>query len=155
MPQTKGQIVLDAQHPRTEVLPILENNSSLGNLLLCRCSIDDGEAMHRSAPETYCIPSAQERDAVQPGEYVRLVFRLEVESRSIAERMWVQVTQREGGSYIGLLANTPECITRLRCGDLVRFKPRNVIKVAAADAFASQILRGTNVRVVESELHSA
>lgn len=155
MPQTKGQIVLDAERPRTQVHPILENNFSLGNLLLCRYSIDDGEAMHRSAPETYCIPSAQERAAVQPGDYVRLTFRLNVESFSIAERMWVQITQREGDSYIGRLANTPKDIRALQFGDLVRFKARNVIKIAAADASSSQVLGDANVRVVESEIHGA
>lgn len=155
MPQIKGQIVLDAEHPRTEVHPILKENFSLGNLLLCRYSIDDGEAVHRSAPETYFVPSAQERAAVQPGEYVRLTFRLEVESRSIAERMWVRITRRDGDSYIGRLANNPGSITFLRFGDLVRFKAKNVIKIAAADAGSSQVLSQANVRLVKSEMHGA
>nr|WP_255481799.1 MULTISPECIES: DUF2314 domain-containing protein [Ramlibacter] len=111
--------------------------------------------MQRSAPETYCTPSAQERSAVQAGEYVRLNFRMEVEYRSIAERMWVKIRQREGDSYIGRLANTPEFITTLRFGDLVRFKARNVIKIAAADAVTTQLLSGANVRVVEAEVHGA
>ena len=155
MPQTKGQIVLDAEQPRTEVHPILENNFSLGNLLLCRYSIGDGEEMHRTAPETFCIPSAQKRAAAQPGEYVRLGFRLEVESLSIGERMWVKITQREGDSYIGRLANAPEHITALQFGDLVRFKARNVLKIAAADACSSQVPSEANVRDVEPEVHGA
>ena len=153
MPQTQGQIVLDAEQPRTEVHPIFENSFSLGNLILCRYSIDDGEAMHRSAPETFWIPSAQERAALQPGEYVRLGFRLEVESLSIGERMWVQVTQREGDSYIGRLANAPERIIMLRFRDLVRFKARNVLKIAAADFASSEVLSDANVRDVEYEVH--
>jgi hypothetical protein len=148
------QIVLDAQQPRSEVHPILENNHSLGNLVLCRYSIVDGEAMHSSAPETFWIPGAKERAAVRPGEYAKIVFRLDVECETVAERMWVQVTQRQGPSYVGRIANTPRWITALRFGDLVRFEARNVIKIATADACTALVLNA-NVRDVEPGMHAA
>jgi len=39
--------------------------------------LDDGEALHEEAPETFYIPPREQRANLQPGQIVKLVFRIE------------------------------------------------------------------------------
>ena len=47
----------------------------------------DGEARHIAYPDTFHIPSMEERQKLEPGQYVKLGFQ-EGEN---TERAWVQV----------------------------------------------------------------
>jgi hypothetical protein len=74
--------------------------------------LDDGEVLHAEAPETFWIPDLDRRQALQPGGFAKLVFRMsvdvdEVESEVAVERMWVLVRGRVGDFYFGVLANDP------------------------------------------------
>lgn len=142
------KVVLDSQQVRTEVHRLIPNNRSIGNLVLCRYSIEDAEANYRIAPETFAVPSARERANVAVGEHAQLSFRLEVGTVRVVERMWVKVLHRQGETYIGRLSNEPGTITTLRLGDVMRFTPRNVIKITSATACANVVLGATNIRDV-------
>jgi uncharacterized protein YegJ (DUF2314 family) len=94
-----------------------------------RYTLDDGEEIHRDAPETFWIPEAAERNALRPGQIVKLIFRIELGDEVHVERMWVQVKGRDAQGYLGGLDNDPYCTTELRSGEAVHFEPRHVIQI--------------------------
>jgi hypothetical protein len=101
--------------------------------------LDDGEARHREAPETFWIPALEDRERLGPGDLVKLIFRIaidkEVEPVAV-ERMWVLVRERVGGAYLGLLDNDPSALAEndeLWSGVEIPFEPRHVIDIDPAD----------------------
>lgn len=101
--------------------------------------LEDGEALHRDAPETFWIPDAERRDALQPGDLVKLVFRIAVdndEEPEAVERMWVLVRGRVGEHYFGVLDNDPYAIEEndeFWSGIELPFTARHVIDIDPAD----------------------
>src|SRR3954468_16136294 len=89
--------------------------------------LDDVEARQREAPDSFFIPPAAKRHALQPGDEVKLIFRFPPTAQGIdGERMWVEVVDAAGGRYEGRLDNVPENIPSLRRGDPVAFGPEHV-----------------------------
>jgi hypothetical protein len=88
--------------------------------------LEDVEKTARENPETFFIPSAEERSSQRVGDSVRLHFWLKNPSAGEpqAERMWVTVTQEEGflRPYKGLLQDSPAFIEDLEPGAEVAFK---------------------------------
>ena len=102
--------------------------------------LDDGEALHREAPDTFYIPPSDARQSLSVGQNVKLVFRISVEDEGGArsqevERMWV-VVQRglTDGQYLGELNNDPYCTDGIQAGMPVVFEPRHVIQIYEAAA---------------------
>ncbi len=89
-------------------------------------NLEDVEKTARENPETFFIPSDEERKSQRVGDSVRLHFRLQNPSpgESRAERMWVTITQEQGflRPYKGVLENTPVFIEDLKQGVEVTFK---------------------------------
>ena len=100
---------------------------------MVRYSLDDGEELHREAPESFCIPDAGQRRALAPGQCVKLVFRIELEDDVHVERMWVIVRAGDAQGYRGILDNDPYCTPELRAGTPVLFEPRHVIDIHPDD----------------------
>ena len=92
-------------------------------------TLDNGEDLHREFPETFHLPSHVERDALLPGELVKLIFRISTKQELHVERMWVCVKSRTENSYVGLLDNDPYCTTELQSGATVNFGPEHVIQI--------------------------
>jgi hypothetical protein len=92
----------------------------------------DVEKTARENPETFFIPSAEERKSRRVGDSVRLHFRLKnpAAGEPQAERMWVTVTRERGflRPYKGLLQNSPAFIEDLEQGDEVTFKPCHIAR---------------------------
>ncbi|WP_374660654.1 hypothetical protein, partial [Phenylobacterium sp.] len=42
--------------------------------------LDDGEELHREAPSKFWIPSADERERLQPGDHAKLIFRISIDN---------------------------------------------------------------------------
>src|SRR5262249_39674966 len=84
----------------------------------------------RENPDTFFIPSAEERKSQRVGNSVRLHFRLKEPSAEEpqAERMWVTITQEQGflKPYKGALENAPVFIQDLKQGAEVTFKACNI-----------------------------
>ncbi|WP_326527383.1 DUF2185 domain-containing protein [Dokdonella sp.] len=89
----------------------------------------DGELRHAEAPRAFFIPTRSEREALQPGDYAKLLFELVTPGPDDpgAERMWVEVLGVTEDHYIGALTNTPRAITTISVGDRVDFGPEHVI----------------------------
>ena len=92
-------------------------------------ALDDGEALNREFPDTFWVPSRDERDNLLPGELVKLIFRISLESEQHVERMWVMVKERLENGYVGELDNDPYCTTELCAGARVEFRPEHVIQI--------------------------
>ncbi|MCT7376900.1 hypothetical protein [Chelativorans salis] len=102
-------------------------------------SLDDAEEANRKAPDTFWIPPLEEREALRPGDLVKLIFRISVdnEKKPVAiERMWVLVRGRVGDQYLGILDNDPYAIDEndeLWSGVELPFSARHVIDIDGGD----------------------
>lgn len=96
--------------------------------------LDDGEARHAAAPETFWIPDHVARRGLFPGAGAKLIFRFAAPGGDEVERMWVVVTRRigDGESYLGVLASAPcsdWATGRLETGFELPFEPRHVVDI--------------------------
>ena len=97
------------------------------------------EARHLAAPETFLIPSLQERESLKLGQGAKLVFEIESEDEEgtitqDCERMWVVVSEIVPPYFIGRLTNQPVGIEDdsafyLKEGVEVPFLPEHVIEI--------------------------
>ena len=97
--------------------------------------LDDGEALHSEAPDTFYIPPVEVRQSLSVGQIVKLVFRISLNDEDgtqtqEVERMWVIVQQGlVDGQYVGELNNDPYCTKEIQAGMAVVFEPRHVIQI--------------------------
>jgi hypothetical protein len=96
--------------------------------------LSDAEEIATAHPDTFWIPPLETRQQLQPGQQVKLIFRIatvdedDVDQIQV-ERMWVVVTGRLGELYRGELDNQPYCTDEMRPGMPVWFEARHVINV--------------------------
>lgn len=93
--------------------------------------LGNAEKEHAAHPRSFFVPSREERANRKPGDLVRLIFfmRKPPPGGPRAERMWVEVSARDGDSYVGLLTNRPTAITDLSGGDEIAFRSVNIIAI--------------------------
>ncbi|TYC89901.1 DUF2314 domain-containing protein [Novosphingobium sp. BW1] len=102
--------------------------------------LEDGEAYHASAPDTFAIPSRADRENLWPGDLVKLIFRIQVDSAKgpvAFERMWVLVRERRPDGYLRVRDNDPSSIgenEELWSGSELPFRARHVIAIDRGDA---------------------
>ncbi|MEQ9846239.1 DUF2314 domain-containing protein [Pectobacterium brasiliense] len=98
--------------------------------------LDDGEALSREYPDSFRIPAKDVREALVPGDFVKLIFRMEKTAGAdelSVERMWVRVTQKHHAFYEGVLDNDPTGSDCVQCGQVVTFHSRHVIALYGKD----------------------
>jgi hypothetical protein len=101
--------------------------------------LEDGEAYHLEAPDTFWIPDRDRRENLQPGDFAKLIFRISVdnpEQPDAVERMWVLVRERVTGGYLGVLDNDPDAIAEndeFWSGVELPFAARHVININPRD----------------------
>jgi len=99
-----------------------------------------GLAQYHRTPETFYMPEEQERQTLEIGDIVKLIFIIEVpadpenpeDDGTFGERMWVIVTGKVGPYYIGTLNNIPVTSDEqdnLSVDDEVVFLPEHVIDI--------------------------
>jgi len=107
--------------------------------------LENGEELHREAPHTFWLPALKDRQSLQPGDLVKLIFRISLydEEEPVAvERMWVIVRERVGDQYLGILDNNPYAIEeneQLWSGIELPFSPCHIIDIDRADAAAPPV----------------
>lgn len=75
----------------------------------------NGVIMNRDHPDTFEIPSDEEKAAIFPGDFVKVGFL--TDARIGAERMWLEVTGiRDDGWIHGKLNNDPVIVSH-KIGD--------------------------------------
>jgi hypothetical protein len=101
--------------------------------------LENGEECHAQFPDTFWIPERQHREALYPGDYAKLMFRIALDDpndRVSVERMWVLVRERISSGYLGLLRNEPDTILEndsLWLDSELPFRPEHVIDIQSAD----------------------
>jgi hypothetical protein len=94
--------------------------------IIHRWHLGSGIERHRAAPDTFEIPSDEEKEALRPGALVKLLFEM---NDGWCERMWVEVTAVRKRHVVGVLLNQPAGIPRLRNGKEIRFKLDHVVSI--------------------------
>jgi hypothetical protein len=102
--------------------------------------LEDGEAYHADAPDTFWIPERHRRESLEAGDLAKLVFRISVdnaEENVSVERMWVLVRERTAEGYLGVLDNEPDAIAEnddFWLGTELPFSAKHVINIEERDA---------------------
>jgi hypothetical protein len=102
--------------------------------------MEDAEAYHAKAPETFWIPERQRREGLKAGDFAKLIFRISVDNahENVAvERMWVLVRERTADGYLGVLDNEPDAIAEnddFWLGSELPFFARHVTDIKERDA---------------------
>jgi hypothetical protein len=101
--------------------------------------LDNGEEINAEHPDTFWLPERSHREALYPGDYAKLIFRIALDSEDdpvSVERMWVLVRERTPGGYLGVLRNEPDAIEEndeLWLDTELPFRPEHIIDIQSAD----------------------
>ena len=89
---------------------------------------------------TFYMPSKQGKALLKPGDHVKLIF-VGLTADSNTERMWVQITTRDGDTFTGTLGNQPYGMDGLNFGDVIDFSAKHIICMGIDDPhdFSDQI----------------
>lgn len=98
--------------------------------VIFRWHLVSGVDRNRRYPESFFIPSEEERISVRPGDVVKVYFSMR---DGWGERMWVEVASVKRRRIIGTLNNEPIGIPRLSSGDKIRFRPEHIIDIWTDD----------------------
>ncbi|RYE66459.1 MAG: hypothetical protein EOO81_11470 [Oxalobacteraceae bacterium] len=102
--------------------------------------LEDGEAYHTEAPDTFWIPEQPRREGLEAGDLAKLIFRISVDNADgnvAVERMWVLVRERTTDGYLGVLDNEPDAIAEndeFWLGTELPFSAKHVIDIEERDA---------------------
>ncbi|MEV3993363.1 DUF2314 domain-containing protein [Streptomyces sp. NPDC049837] len=91
-----------------------------------RWHLASGVKFNRLYPQSFWIPSAEEKQALRPGVPVKLMFNMR---NGWGERMWVEIVAIKRRKLIGVLHNQPMGIPRLDHGDKIHFKFDHIIDI--------------------------
>ena len=90
--------------------------------------LDDCVELNRKYPETFEIPTEEEKLNIESGDFVKLVFinpdKKAGDGMPEAERMWVRVTV----DGVGVLDNDP-VVVNLKCGDIIEFEDKHIASI--------------------------
>lgn len=109
--------------------------------------LDNGEEYHAEAPEIFWIPPRDQRDALNVGDFAKLIFRICLDDEDdpcAVERMWVVVRGRVGDTYFGVLDNEPDALAEndeFWLGTELPFRAEHVINIMAADEDSVDLAR--------------
>jgi len=92
-------------------------------------TLDSGVDAHAEAPETFHIPSANDRGSLGRGDFAKLIFRFSDGEREFVERMWVRVEAVGPEGYVGILDNNPCGTVEVGAGSRVKFTSEHIIQI--------------------------
>jgi hypothetical protein len=88
-----------------------------------RAKIDSGLARHREHPDTFWVPSDEDKAELRPGDGVKLMWSIK---RMPGERMWLTITHRDGDNLVGVLDNWA-VFAHIPPGEVVKFRIDDII----------------------------
>lgn len=97
-------------------------------LPMAEYTLIDGVLRNYENPDTFEIPTLEERQGALEGDLVKVGFECKGEDMG-GERMWVEIDTAENGHYTGTIANHPFVIPNLRFGDEVTFSSKHIISI--------------------------
>ena len=96
--------------------------------------LESAEERHQAAPQSFEIPSRQERTSLGVGARVKLLFLFmnEEGGKPIidCERMWVTISSVDAGGYTGTLESLPATSAVIGPGQQVSFGPEHVASIS-------------------------
>ena len=92
-------------------------------------TLDSGVDAQAESPETFHLPSANDRRSLGRGDFAKLIFRFSDSNREFVERMWVRVEAVGPEGYVGILDNNPYGMVEVRAGARVKFIADHVIQI--------------------------
>ena len=102
----------------------------------------DPRPIAAESPYTFFLPSPVERDAIAPGDQVKLMFEhIPPGTEWGVERMWVTVTDVAESGIHGVLDNQPyEPTASIALGDAIALAPHQVISIRWDDPAAAPVV---------------
>jgi hypothetical protein len=95
--------------------------------------LDNAEELHSRNPNTFHIPSREERTTLEIGARVKLVFLFLIERNGRpliqGERMWCMIQEVSNGRYTGVLESVPATSRAIRTGARIEFGPEHIAAV--------------------------
>jgi len=90
--------------------------------------LEDVRLRRAEAPYTFYQPSEPLIARLAPGDSAKLIFGFESQDprAPAAERMWVEITERDGDHFRGVLDNTPHFLRGLSLGDAIEFEAHHI-----------------------------
>lgn len=100
--------------------------------------LDNVYERNKESPYTFYVPSKQIIDILNIGDIVKLIFVVETEDDGYAgERMWVEITHRNGENFKGTLMNEPYNIHNLKFGQEILFQAEHICDTEYEDPTSS------------------
>jgi len=93
--------------------------------LFWRWHLESGVERNRQHPTSFWIPDDEEKELVEPGCFVKLLFEMD----DWGERMWVEVTKVKRRRLVGTLSNTPAAMPGHYPGETVRFRREHIVDI--------------------------
>jgi hypothetical protein len=121
-------------------MEIESTTSQLASLDVDGWQLESADVRHAATQGKFWIPDIEDRASLNLGQDAKLLFQIlvvaEDDSTELAvERMWVEVTGRVGGLYVGELRNQPISVDPgqgIDFGMIVRFRPEHVIDIGVS-----------------------
>ena len=104
----------------------------------------------KEAPYTFYVPSREVIDELEVGDMVKLIFMYEHGVEFEGERMWVEIQERTGDSFKGVLTNEPYEKGILELGQEVTFKVEHICDTEYEDPKAANLDVFFDTKVVVS-----
>ncbi len=100
-------------------------------------TILDCEKAYQQYPRTFVIPTKQEIEALQIGDFVKLIFRLAapLADNCQGERVWVEITKIAENGFYGTLCSVPHVITELKENDTIFFSANQIATIYGKTGF--------------------
>lgn len=92
--------------------------------IIHRWHLTSGVESNRTTPETFWIPSDEDKDLLEVGDHVKLNFGMR---DGWGERMWVRIEKVGPRRLVGSLCNQPLGIPRLKPDQRIRFTRDDII----------------------------
>jgi hypothetical protein len=99
---------------------------ALTGRVILRWKLRSGIKQNHLHPQTFWIPSEEDKAAVEPGSVVKLMFE---QSDGWGERMWVIVEKVGRRRMVGSLVNRPQGFPRLDFGRRIKFRREHIIDI--------------------------
>jgi hypothetical protein len=95
----------------------------------------DVRERQQEAPYTFYKPSTEILSQLAVGDGVKLIFEFDSDDPQApaAERMWVEITARDGHQFSGTLDNTPYHIKGLPLGTVIDFEDRHIANTSLGE----------------------
>lgn len=102
--------------------------------------LDNVYELNKEAPYTFYRPSDEVLEQLEVGDLVKLVFVADPpeEDGFHGERMWVEITQKDGKILTGTLENEPHSLP-LKIGDVISFGIENICDTEYEDPHAADM----------------